>query len=472
MRHLKKMRLLTIAILLLFFTACGGGNSSDSSNTPPNPTTPNPPIVTPNDPDVNDPDADDPDADDPGATDPDADDPGATDPDLVDPGAANPKPIGPANPDLGAGGLGSNSSSTAPPELKAFVGADGYERRIITFTASGPWNASVEGCEVVPPSGPAGVNTVVVSCPPNNSGVNRTFELTIIVTDGEEIVIPFIQKPNPAPQKSDFTEINRMEAIHSRVYDINNNNTIIMNINEDSGEEKAFLVNGGSYTPIENPDSVGNTSVYGINDNGHILGYYEGGYFLKTEAGYQPLENYNGYLTEYTGINKSGKTTGYYWDSDGYARGFIKNGGSFTEIKHPDAANNCDRPGQCGTFITGINNNDQVTGYYINATGVRHGFVRDGESYIPIEHPDGYNKVINTHVTGINDEGRMSGYFWSADDRYARGFVTDGDRLIEIVHPEATGESHGTYVYGINKSGRIVGWFEGGGKARGFLFYK
>ena len=451
MRHMKKAGFLTAAIFLLFFTACGGkgDKKNGGTNPPPVKTDPKPPdIPVPKTPDPVDPDPGNP------------DEPGNPN----EPG----NPDEPDNPDEPGTGI-------APQELKAVVGADGTERRIITFTASGPWTASAGICKVVPPSGAAGTRKVVVTCPPNNSGADREFTLTVTVTDGQDIVIPITQKPNPAPRTSDFTEITTVpEAVHTRAYGVNNNNAVIGSIHNSSGAEKAFLRNsGGGSTLIDNPAAAGNTHVYGINDDGYILGHYDGGYFLKTGTEYQKLANYQGTRpTEYTGVNKSGQLSGYFWTADGYARGFVKNDAGFTVINHPSANLTACSGGQCGTFITGINNHGQLSGYYVNADGVQHGFVKSGSSYIPIEHPDGDSgKLINTHVAGINDNGRLAGYFWGPDG-YSRGFTTDGDRLIEIVHPDATGGGHGTSVYGINNSGRTVGWFDFGGKARGFLLYK
>ena len=56
---------------------------------------------------------------------------------------------------------------------------------------------------------------------------------------------------------------------------------------------------------------------------------------------------------------------------------------------------------------------------------------------------------------------------------YVIGFVTDRNRrFVEdgmVEHPDAAAAGEGTYVYGINNSGRMAGWFDDGEKAHGFL---
>jgi hypothetical protein len=68
-------------------------------------------------------------------------------------------------------------------------------------------------------------------------------------------------------------------------------------------------------------------------------------------------------------INKTGSTTGYVWDN-GYWRwrGFIRSrSGTFTVFDAPDAT---------ATYPDSINNGGDITGYYVDASNVYHGFLR------------------------------------------------------------------------------------------------
>ena len=278
--------------------------------------------------------------------------------------------------------------------------------------------------------------------------------------------------PTPDPQGV-LTIINYPEAVDTWLYGINNEGMMIGGFSDSSGNEKAFMTVGNTYARIDNPDAAGDTWVYGINDSGHVLAYYEKGYFLKTGNRYEYLADYQGMPTDYMGINNDGLLAGYFETSAGVYRGFLKDGNDFTEIVHPDASSAAceDLEWQCGTFLTGINNSGHAAGYFTDSNGVYHGFVKDGDSYIPIEHPNSRpNNLINVYVNGINDSGHAVGHFWGSDG-YARGFVfiKDGNRFIEITHQDAVRDGYGTYVYGINDSGQIVGWFDDGLRYQGFL---
>ena len=72
---------------------------------------------------------------------------------------------------------------------------------------------------------------------------------------------------------------------------------------------------------------------------------------------------------------------GTYFDADNLNHGFLldKNG-AVTTFDTPDAGN---VPNSFqGTFPFGINTNGEITGYYVDATSVNHGFVRDKDGVI------------------------------------------------------------------------------------------
>ena len=380
-----------------------------------------------------------------------------------------------------------------PDVIDEIVSADGTVQKTVTFKSAGYWTASIadiramndiaylgaenvatlagieDDCELSRNSGSAGTYTITITCKPGNISDDRIIEITIS-TENEALVITITQKP--VPRSDNFTTISYPGAADTALYGINNNGVVIGEFFERVGNvttAKAFVKNGGSFDLADPPGAVGNVYVFGINDSGQVLGFNDNRYFLKTGTGYQYLDDYTGaYITDYTGINNSGQLSGYITDIDGYSRGFIKTGGSFTLIDHPAAAAACAYYRRCGTYITGINNLGLAAGVYVDPDGFYRGFVKDGGNYIPVEHPDSMAAMINTYIEGINDYGQLAGYFWDADG-YARGFVKDGGRFVEVIHPDAAEYGEGTYFFGINNSGRIAGWFDDGDNARGFL---
>ena len=74
------------------------------------------------------------------------------------------------------------------------------------------------------------------------------------------------------------------------------------------------------------------------------------------------------------GINNEGQITGYYFDSNGAAHGFLYSGGTWTTLNDPFATN--------GTFAEGINNKGQIVGRYLEYNSsdpvnpfLSHGFI-------------------------------------------------------------------------------------------------
>jgi hypothetical protein len=81
-------------------------------------------------------------------------------------------------------------------------------------------------------------------------------------------------------------------------------------------------------------------------------------------------------FSQILGINDHGLAVGYYGDSTGSQHGFLYNTltGQYTFLDDPDARIDPNL-GTVITQITGINNNDEITGFYSDANGVFHGFL-------------------------------------------------------------------------------------------------
>jgi hypothetical protein len=79
-------------------------------------------------------------------------------------------------------------------------------------------------------------------------------------------------------------------------------------------------------------------------------------------------------FSQILGINDQGIAVGYYGDSTTSQHGFLynTNTGKYTFLDDPSAAFH---NGVEVTQITGINNHDQITGFYTDANGVSHGFI-------------------------------------------------------------------------------------------------
>ena len=252
---------------------------------------------------------------------------------------------------------------------------------------------------------------------------------------------------------------------------INNSGKIVGAGVYSDGTVSAFIKDGDNWDIFDHPNAYDYTYAVGINDSGSVLGYYENGYFLKTGSNYQAITGYQVYPTDYTGINNNSRLSGYFTDSSGRATGFIKTGNSFDLMEHPSASSAaCGYGMPCGTWVTGINNDGHVSGVYTDSNGVYRGFLYDGTVYTPIDHPDrSPSNRIYTWANGINDYGEAVGYFWKAAESGSpgHGFVFAGG-FETFDHPGAATGGEGTYILGINNTGQTVGWFDDGEKSVGF----
>ena len=301
-----------------------------------------------------------------------------------------------------------------------------------------------------------------VRCEPAEAG---TYTVTVAAISGAAGSASATLTVNPVDWAVDGV-FDHSDGYGTFFYGINSNGLIIGEFYDSEGNIRAFLKDGAVVSPISPPEAVGNVHAYGINDSGHILLYYNDGYFLLVDGVYQPLESHTdsqAHLTYYTGISNSGRLIGYFTEMDGYAVGFItdETRNFAMKIEHPDADGVC-ADSYCGTWINGINESGRVVGAY-RAGDFFLGFEYDcvaGE-FFPIEHPE---SRVNFEVTGINDIGQAVGYFWG-DDGVAHGFLRDGGRFVELTHVDSAG--YGVFAYGINNDGRIVGKFDDGEKSRG-----
>jgi uncharacterized membrane protein len=165
-----------------------------------------------------------------------------------------------------------------------------------------------------------------------------------------------------------------------------------------------------------------------------------------------------------SGINNADEIVGYYQDDTFAYHGLFYSGGSFTTI---------DVPGAIGTLALGINNAGQIVGQFASNTG-GVGFLLDTDGTYRTFAVPGY---CCTQAYGINGTGQIVGSFvyYNGFDIYAsHGFLYSGGSFTIIDAPGANPFYGNTYPQGINNAGQIVGYFDdgnvGGAPEHGYLF--
>src|SRR4029077_15539293 len=114
-------------------------------------------------------------------------------------------------------------------------------------------------------------------------------------------------------------------------------------------------------------------------------------------------------------INPSGESVGFYTDNSARCHGYVRAAnGTFTQIDAPDAGTG---PFPQGTFPSeftpmGINPGGAITGFYVDASSVQHGFVRaSGGKIIEFDPPGS----IFTNPNAIDAVGDITGFYFDAN---------------------------------------------------------
>jgi hypothetical protein len=188
-----------------------------------------------------------------------------------------------------------------------------------------------------------------------------------------------------------FVRINSLFTLLSDSNEGTGNDAVteILGIN-DSGLAVGFYVNPSgidvpfelniptvTFTELKPPGSV-NAEATGINGKGNISGWESTnkgteGFYLQAGT-YYPFLYPGSQATYALSLNWQDQIVGDYIDSHGKTHGFLLTGPTrggakqqWQVIDEPNAA--------AGTWVTGISNHEDICGYYVDASGVQHGFV-------------------------------------------------------------------------------------------------
>src|SRR5215469_1866159 len=168
-------------------------------------------------------------------------------------------------------------------------------------------------------------------------------------------------------------------------------------------------------------------------------------------------------------INLFGVITGYYVDANNVAHGFVTAAPfkTFITLTDPDAGQGS---GQ-GTFAGNINPGGEIAGYYSDASGVFHGFVTAApyRTFTSFDPPGSVN-TLTAVASALNLEGAVTGTYSDASGA-ARGYVRAANGTITEynVTGAGTGSGQGTEGDSINDLGVVTGnYIDSSGVNHGF----
>jgi len=219
----------------------------------------------------------------------------------------------------------------------------------------------------------------------------------------------------------------------------NNNNGLVTGIYRDSaGSTHGFLLSGNHYQSIDYPGAT-DTFAYQINDSGTVVGEYldvfggDHGYVLKNGQ-FTQIDFPGAVATAAGGINRAGDIVGGYLDAHFKLRSFVLRKGVYSQVNASFRRL---------TQVNAINSSGTIVGFESKFGGPPFsGFLLKGSTNSRITFP-GANDV---RPFGINDQNQITGLFLNPDG-YEDGFVTIGGYPYEF-------RGH---TFSLNNGSQIVG---------------
>ena len=214
--------------------------------------------------------------------------------------------------------------------------------------------------------------------------------------------------------------------------------------------------------------NVSFTQLLGINNSGVIAGYHNfqqnQGFTLVLPNSFSSENFPNSMMTQVIGINNKMTTDGFYVDNSGITHGFFRtSNGKFTTVDYPGA--------QIATEFNQLlsqNDNFQAAGYYSNSIAnttpdIPYTYDEVGGVFHVIMIPAA---VGGAQATGINNSGVTCGFYIDVN-QVNHGWIIFNGVFMPLDVPGSTF----TQALGLNNRGQVVGAFtDAGGQTHGFVY--
>ena len=219
-----------------------------------------------------------------------------------------------------------------------------------------------------------------------------------------------------------------------------------------------FMLIDGVYSTYDFPDS-NNTYLYGLNNKGQVVGFYEGvdevAHGLIVQDGAMTQFDFPGASETYIfGISEIGQLAGNIADASGTIHGFVD-----------DAQ--LDFPGATATYADHINSAGVSVGSYVDADGIHRGYKRDANgNFTTLGYPGTPSNLEYLYVNAINDAGGIVFRAKETDDVDRSYVILPGGEPKELRAPG----SLSTVGRDVNAKGQVIGYYDTpDGERRGFI---
>jgi probable HAF family extracellular repeat protein len=257
----------------------------------------------------------------------------------------------------------------------------------------------------------------------------------------------------PASAQYKFITIGVPGSANAQAWGINNARLVTGYYVDANSVSHGFVWQAGAFQTIDYPGAV-YTALFAVNNLGVAGGYYGDGTaehavtYSVPNGTWGALPDIAGYPNnECCGINDAGVAVGNAYSADfSTAVAYIWHPGkaAYSFFAEPDAQ-------PYSTYPNAINNKGQVVGFYVDASGVSHGFLKQGKTYTTIDAPE----ATNTYPYAINNSGTIGGDQVDVVNAQQGYVETSGGLFTTVDYP---GPSI-TAVEGINDHGDISGTY-------------
>jgi len=203
-------------------------------------------------------------------------------------------------------------------------------------------------------------------------------------------------------------------ATDTNFYDRNNAGTVVGRW-KDAAHTHGLVFTQGSFQTVDYPGAQ-DTTLSSINNSNVILGGYSdataGHSFLLSSGQYTAVgcPNLSGAASPGY-IDSRGVMVGVYYGSNfAVAQGLVVRNGTCQLLSHPKGVN--------GTQLRAINASDVIVGWYLDAGNMPHAFRYSGGTFEDLRVP----QAVSSHAEGINVGGEISGSAAMADNTTV-GFI-------------------------------------------------
>lgn len=235
---------------------------------------------------------------------------------------------------------------------------------------------------------------------------------------------------------------------------INDSGQVVGDFFDAGNHNNGFMLSGATYSTVDVPAAAA-TVATGVNNSGQITGYYtdgSGGVHGFTQTGvttnsFDEPGAASGGATQGSGINASGTVVGSYFDTGGAEHGFFKSGASYSSLDVTGLGF------ALNTQAFGVNAGGTIVGSFSNGS-ITHGFVDTGGTFTAVSDPLGIN---GTWATGIDNRDDIAGYYVDGGG-ITHGFVDLGGTFYTVDDPNA-GPGGGTEILGVNNDLMVVGYY-------------